>query len=122
MKILIIFTLLLTLNFGAFSQTTTNFLRDTISQNRVKFTVSLQGSLSDLENVRILLFQHTESDTLLVLESVYSLTENDPSSFYSLKKSESGFEFGLGIYEMEAYRCKLYLKRENNIEEEITLN
>ena len=122
MKTVLTLITFLCLSFTAMSQTITLLHRDTVAQNRVSFRVSVNNNLSDLESVRIAFYQQTANDTLLLLESTYLLSENDPSAFYSLKKTETGYEFGLGLYEIETYRCKLYLKRENTSEEEITLN
>lgn len=106
----------------AISQTTSTLLRDTLSSNRISLSVSLQGGLSNLESVRIVLFEGTGINTLIVSESVYSVSENNPGDFYSLSKSTNGYVFGLGLFNAETHHCILYLKRENSLEEAITLN
>ncbi|MCE3297032.1 MAG: hypothetical protein K0R65_2746 [Crocinitomicaceae bacterium] len=106
----------------AISQSTSLFLRDTLSQNRLSLSVSLSDSLEDLDTVRIVLLEETESDTLVLSESLYSVSENDAKDFYSLTRGEDNYIFGLGLFNAGTYRCKLYLKREGEAEEEINLN
>lgn len=105
-----------------FSQTSGELQSDTISKNRIKFTVNLIGEIGDLETVRIEVYQQNETDTLLIQEAHYSMQENDPSEFYSLVKNENNILFGLGSFDMENYRCRLFIKRENGTETEISLN
>ncbi|MCE3297056.1 MAG: hypothetical protein K0R65_2770 [Crocinitomicaceae bacterium] len=101
------------------SQTTSLFLSDTLSQNRLGLSVSLSGDLQDLDTVRIVLLEETEIDTLILSESLYSVSENDAKDFYSLSRGENSYIFGLGLFNTGTYRCKLYLKREGEAEEEI---
>jgi hypothetical protein len=105
-----------------FSQTTSTFLRDTLSPNRISLSVSLAGDVSDLDSVRIVLIEETESDTLVISESIYSVSENDTRDFYSWSQGADSYVFGLGLFSASTYRCILYLKREGEAEEEISLN
>lgn len=106
----------------AISQTSRILVKDTLSPNRLSLSVSISGGLSDLDTVRVVLLEETEGDTLILLESLYSVSENDPKEFYSFSRSGDNYVFGLGLFSLGTYHCKLYLKREGEAEEEISLN
>ncbi|MGV3631922.1 MAG: hypothetical protein ACO1O6_12000 [Bacteroidota bacterium] len=99
------------------SQTTSSFTKETLSANRVELSVSIQGDLNDLDSVRIVLFEKRNTDTLLTSEFSFSVSDNDPSEFYSFSQSTGKYAFGLGQFDAGLYYCKLYMKREGEWEE-----
>ena len=98
-----------------YSQSPALLTRDTLSANRLSLSVSVSDD-PDLDSIQIILFEKRASDTLLISEFAYSVSDGDVSGFSSFNHTAEHFHFGLGLFDAGIYHCLLYIKRDGEWE------
>lgn len=89
--------------------------------NQVGFSYTIIVDTVNIAELRTELYRVDELDTTLYFSGSYDFTLEDPSSFYAFELTDTGVRVHVGYYDPGTYFARIYILREGEAVEEITI-
>jgi hypothetical protein len=93
---------------------------EVINNNELQI-ISILSTSAEISSIKIQNYQMLDQDSLVVFEGNFNISDFDAGNFYSFSKENNTYHFGLGFFENGTYVTKILIIKNDNSNEEFSI-